>query len=320
MRSSNYFDSSSENGAEREHPAISDKVLQYMDSITEKDGREETLQQQFDEMPSRPMTPEEEEFAILQSVSSERGRERIKGIMSARRSAERRFRENQEAIERLRGFIERIGVDHVDLVNNLEYSRLLGKGDESSLQSALNMLEEQRDMICKRLSVERPGVDLLSDCPGLRAAVDKGEITLEHASRLARYERMEKEEALQREMKAQNESRDAEFLAGVIRTRDAIVSYLKTRSGEADHSFKVSRLHDHLKQPGVLAEMAGSIDPDRLFSHLRFMYDNIVVPPMHYEPRMQPIRSRPTTQGSIKSRPNASLIERMGDILDGMGI
>lgn len=316
------FDDDSEDGFsdEKDKPPFDEHIMKFLDSITEKDEEDKKPDRPAPARQPVPRTQAEADQAIIASIPSERGRERIKTIMGARNEAEYRYRENLGVINNIKNFVEQVGVAPEEIVQNMEYSRLIGQGDEASLRVALDILEDQRDMICKQLNMDRPGVDLLSDFPDLKAAVERKEITLEHAARLAKYERNEREALREKEEKAVYDQENARFLHDLDQTKHAITSYLKTRSGEADHTFKVMRLHEHLSRPGVLQELTQNLDARRLFSQIRFMYDNIVVPPMREKPRMQPIRSRPTMQGSAGSRADASLMEKMSSILDGMGI
>jgi len=303
-----------------DRPVFSDRIMKYLDEITEKEEDTKKPAQPAVAQISAPKTAGEEEQAILASIPSERGRERVRAIIGAKNEAEVRYRENQGVLNRIRDFVEQSGVEPAELAQNFEYSRMIAQGDEESLRVALNMLEEQREMICKRLNVDRPGVDLLSDFPELKAAVERKEITPQHAARLARYERNEREAQRQQQEKEIYDRDNAGFLHDLERTKHAITSYFQTRSGEADHAFKVMRLYEHLRQPGVLDELARNTDSKRLFSQVRFMYDNIVVPPARSQPVMQPIRSRPTMQGPVSSRSDATLMQRMENIIESMGI
>lgn len=321
------FDESDESDLsdEADKPAFSDSILKYLDGITEKDASDAKparapAQPRPAQSRPAPQTAAQEEQAIIASIPSERGRERIKSIISARHEAENRYKENQGVINNIRNFVEQVGVEPAELAQNIEYSRLVAQGDENSLKIALSMLEDQRDIICKRLNIDRPGVDLLSDCPELKAAVQRKEITPEHAVKLAKYERQERQAVQQKEERKTHDENSARFLHDLEDTKHAIVSYLNTRAGEADHNFKITRLYEHLSKPGVLKELTQNLDSKRWFSQIRFMYDNIVVPPSRPQTRMQPIRSRPTMQGSVSNRPDASLMDKMNGILDGMGI
>jgi len=305
---------------EEDKPVFSESIMKYLDEITEKDEGGKKPAVTMESQPRLPRTREEEEAAIISSIPSERGRERIKAIIGAKNEAEERYRHNEGVLDGLRNLVRETGVPVAELAQNIEYSSLLAKGDENSLRVALEMLENQREMVCKRLNVNLPGVDLLSDFPDLKAAVERREITPQHAARLAKYERSERENLRQREERENYDRENARYVQDLQQTKHAITSYLQSRAGEADHVFKVTRLKEHLSRPGVLQELTQNLDSRRLFSQIRFMYDNIVVPPMRAQPRMQPIRSRPTMQGPVSSRPDATLIEKMSDIMDSMGI
>lgn len=129
--------------------------------------------------------------------------------------------EAQSEMDNFKKLIDMTGLNGRDLAQTMEYGRLVNKGDDQSLQQALNILEAQRDMICKKLGREAPGVDLLSDFPDLKSAVGRKELSMDHALKLARYERAERmkhQARLQPEPQPENDMRiwQSETLIGSL--------------------------------------------------------------------------------------------------------
>lgn len=273
---------------------------------------------------SRPKTAEEEEMELLRHVKSERGRERIKSIISARKEAEIQKSEVQSEIEHFKGMLSMTGLDGKDLAQTMEYGRLVGQGDERSLELALNMLEQQRDMICKKLGRSAPGVDLLSDLPELKSAVDKRELSMDHALKLAKYERAER---MNERMNQQFEDNDLQRilksetvvnnLSGISESCD---NYFRRFEGEADHQAKMDRLRNYLSDPDTLNEFIRTVPPPMWFNHFKFLYENMPMPPQRNDYAQQPLRSRSLTTGYVADNPNMSNLERIKKRMDEMGI
>lgn len=280
-----------------------------------------------DTPPLPPKTAEEEEMELLKHVKSERGRERIKSIISARKEAEMLRSEAQSEMDNFKKLIDMTGLDGRDLAQTMEYGRLVNKGDDQSLQQALNILEAQRDMICKKLGREAPGVDLLSDFPDLKSAVGRKELSMDHALKLARYERAERmkhQARLQPEPQPENDMRiwQSETLIGSLGGISAACdNYFRQYEREADHPAKMQRIYDYFADPDNMNKFLRTVPPPMWFNHVRFLYENMPVPSRKNDyPQQQPLRSRSTATGSVADNPNMSNFDRIMKRIDDLGI
>ncbi len=319
----------------------SPRVRRLLDKLTADDSDGEQAQQEPDmainDTPPnplsgdtsslRPKTAEEEEMELLKHVKSERGRERIKSIISARKEAEMLRSEAQSEMDSFKKLIDMTGLDGRDLAQTMEYGRLVNKGDEESLQRALNILEVQRDMICKKLGREAPGIDLLSDFPDLKSAVDRKELSMDHALKLAKYERAErmKHEA-QYHSRPQTEDDmriwQSETLIGSLDGISASCNnYFRQFEKEADHPAKMQRIYNYFADPDNMNNFLRTVAPPMWFNHVKFLYENMPVPSRQNDySRQQPLRSRSTATGSVADNPNMSNFDRIKKRMDDMGI
>ncbi len=270
---------------------------------------------------SRPKTAEEEEMELLQHVKSERGRERIKSIISARKEAEMLRTETQSEMDHFKKLIDMTGLDRSDLAQTFEFGRLMNRGDDKSLQMALNMLEKQREIICKKLGREAPGVDLLSDFPDLKSAVERQELSMDHALKLAKYERAERMNRQYQSADAERIERSQEVLGNLQGIASSCDNFFKMYEGKADHEAKMKCLGSYFADPDNLNEFLKTIPPSMWFNHMKFLYENmVVVPPRKNDHTQQPLRSRSIATGSVADNPNMSNLDRILKRMDDMGI
>lgn len=271
----------------------------------------------------RPKTAEEEEMELLKHVKSERGRERIKSIISARKEAEMQRSEAQSEMDNFKKLIEMTGLDGRDLAQTMEYGRLVNKGDEDSLQTALNILETQREMICKKLGREAPGVDLLSDFPDLKSAVDRKELSMDHALKLAKYERAERMKQ-QPHLGAEDDMRifqSQEVIGSLGGISAACDNYFRQYEKEADHPAKMERIYNYFADPDNMNNFLRTVAPPMWFNHVKFLYENMPVPSRKNDyPPQQPLRSRSIATGSVADNPNMSNFDRIMKRIDDMGL
>lgn len=323
-------------------PSESPNVQKLLDELTEDGTDDEPALNEYekggDEKPSSvrlenmseqpPKTAEEEEMELLKHVKSERGRERIKSIISARKEAEMQKYEAQSRADQFRNLLDKTGLDGKDLAQTMEYGRLVGKGDERSLELALNMLEQQRDMICKKLGRTAPGVDLLSDFPDLKRAVNNRELSMDHALKLAKYEREERlNSQKQNPISYQNTNEDiqrvfqSEKLIGSLSDiSSSCDNYFRRYEGAADYPAKMQRIASYFADPGKMNEFLKTVPPPMWFNQMKFMYENMVLPPQKNDYSQQPLRSRSISTGSVADNPNMSNLDRIMKRMDDMGI
>ncbi len=317
----------------------SPRVKKLLDELTDDGSGEERVQAESEmagkdnlhrQLPGdaatmRPKTAEEEEMDLLKHVKSERGRERIKSIISARKEAEMLRTVAQSEMDSFKKMIDMTGLDRRELAQTMEYGRLVNKGDEESLQTALNMLEAQRDMICKKLGREAPGVDLLSDFPDLKSAVDRKELSMDHALKLARYERTERMNNLSRsELQKEDDMRiwkSQELIGSLDGISSACDNYFRQYDREADHPAKMQRIYNYFADPDNMNNFLRTVAPPMWFNHVKFLYENMPVPSRKNDyPQQQPLRSRSTATGSVADNPNMSNFDRIMKRMDDMGI
>ena len=315
----------------------SPKVRKLLDELTDDGSGKEQADQEpdmagnnispnplsKDASSSRPKTAEEEEMELLKHVKSERGRERIRSIISARKEAEMLRSEAQSEMDSFRKMIDMTGLDGRELAQTMEYGRLVNKGDEESLQRALNMLEVQRDMICKKLGREAPGIDLLSDFPDLKSAVDRKELSMDHALKLAKYERAERMRH-QPQSEPEDDMRiwqSEELIGSLDGISAACNNYFRQYEKEADHPAKMQRIYNYFADPDNLNNFLRTVAPPMWFNHVKFLYENMPVPSRQNDySRQQPLRSRSTATGSVADNPNMSNFDRIMKRMDDMGI
>lgn len=130
-----------------------------------------------------PLKQAEEE--LVKNARSERSRERIRSIIAARRDAESRLEYYETAVRRFRQMLSDTGMDMGDIAATLHYGKLVASGDPHLMHCALDILNHERGSLCRRLGIAEPGVDLFADVPEIREAVERRELKMEHALRLA---------------------------------------------------------------------------------------------------------------------------------------
>lgn len=263
--------------------------------------------------PTEPATPEQEEAELLDGVKSERGKERIRQVFAERKALEGDLKEIRELINSTK-------MNPDQFSQTLEYGRLINSNDEKDIRVALEMVERERALLCQRLGIEQPGIDLLAGHDDLKAAVDNLEITRDKAVELAKYRKQQTEQVQQQERQQRTESDQRAFQETVANAASTMEAYLATRQNEADHPAKMQMIAQHFKNPANLQEFVSTYNPDQWLATIKMMYDNIVVPrqaPPAAAP--QPLRSRAAQLGT-PAPSNAAPIDRIAAMMDNMGI
>ncbi len=315
-------------------PSESPKVRKLLDELTE-DGTDDTpsgnegdveghkdVPAHFQQAPAMPpRTAEEEEMELLKHVKSERGRERIRSIISARKEAEMQKAEAQTRAGYFQNMLDMTGLDKKDLARTMEYGRLVGKGDERSLEIALDMLEQQRDMICKKLGRTAPGIDLLSDFPELKRAVGNRELSMEHALKLAKYEREERAKQVYQDNDMQRILKSENLIGSLSDISRSCDNFFRRYEKEADYPAKMRRIAAFFADPEQMNTFLKTVPPPMWFNQMKFMYENMAMPsPKSDNPPPQPLRSRSVATGAVADNPNMSNFDRIMKRLDSMGI
>lgn len=269
---------------------------------------------------AKPKTLEEEEAEALEGIKSERGRERVQATFAKLKETEGVKQQLEQDINEFKTMVQSTKMQPDEFAAMLEFGRLSNAGGETEARLALQMLDDQREALCKRLGIEAPGVDPLSDFPELKEAVDNMEITKEHALKLAKYQRQDNnQQQAQQLQQAQQQSfqQSQQVIAEVGRTAEA---YFATRKHEVDYAPKVRRIEDYFKDPAKIQEFASTYEPKQWLAQLKFMYDNISVAPAQQKKAPQPIRSRSMLSGAPSTNSQASPEDRIMGHLESLGL
>ena len=254
----------------------------------------------------------QEEGELLEGLNSERGRERIRQVFAERKQYESDLNE-------IRTMVSATGMSAQDFAQTLEYGRLAMSNNPADWRVALQMADAQRDTLCKRLGVDAPGVDALSDFPDLAQAVTGGEIQRERAVEMAmlRRERHVMQQRQRAEFAAQQEQQ--QFTSSVEEGKASMAQYLHSRSHEMDHSARMKVVESYFADPSKLQEFASTYQPHQWASAVRMLYDSIHIAAT--QPRSpSPISSRPSTLGRPAVNSAQEPEKRIEQIMDKMGL
>ncbi|BBE09802.1 Uncharacterized protein MCB1EB_1641 [Mycoavidus cysteinexigens] len=254
----------------------------------------------------------QEEGELLESLNSERGRERIRQVFAERKQYESDLNE-------IRTMVSATGMSAQDFAQTLEYGRLAMSNNPADWRVALQMADAQRDTLCKRLGVDAPGVDTLSDFPDLAQAVTGGEIQRERAIEMAmlRRERHVMQQRQQAEFAAQQEQQ--KFTVSVEEGKASMAQYLQSRSHEMDHSARMKVVESYFADPSKLQEFASTYQPQQWASAVRMLYDSVQIAAT--QPKSpSPISSRPSTLGRPAVNSAQEPEKRIEQIMNSMGL
>ncbi len=121
---------------------------------------------------------EEDDEAFIASLS-ERAQKRFQALTE-------RVRQAEEQLQGWRETLQATGARPEELSALLEYSRLIHSSRPEDQRRALQILEQERQALARRLGEPVPGVDLLAEHPDLKAKVEASEMGLEDALEVAR--------------------------------------------------------------------------------------------------------------------------------------
>ena len=263
---------------------------------------------------------EEEELELLGTVKSERGRERIKSIISARREAESRLQESESAVKVFKDIIHSTGMEMGDVAATHNYGRLVKQGYPASHQEALGILERQREELCRRLGIEAPGVDLFADVPEIKTALERKELKKEHALRLAETERAERAIRERNREEYEKAYMAVDAVSNVAEFMKTMGTCLQPYAGEADHQAKMLKMFDYMASPGWADSFIANVPQSMWASHIKYLYDNLAVPAPRPAVTAQPLRSSPVASGPVADRSGMSHTERILRRIDEMGL
>lgn len=272
--------------------------------------------------PGTPKTPDQEAEDLIKEmgVKSERGQERIKQVFAKAKEAESKATQLEADVTEFRQMVVSTGMTPDEFAQSLEFGRLVKIGDEKSLRTALEMVEQQRELICKQLGVEAPGVDPLADFPELKKAVENMEVSRAHAIELAKYKRQEQSRQQAQQAQVQSQQSMQEFQQQLDAAQQAANAYFVTRKNEADYPAKIARIQEYFKDPAKINEFVSTYEPRQWFAQIKFMYDNMAIPAAPRAQQSQPARSSQLMQGSRQSNATASTTDKLMGHLDRMGL
>lgn len=306
---------------EPDNPLGGKETAAFLDSLTGDKPAEaqEVAPPAAPEKPEAEKTLEEQEAEALETVKSERGQERIKATFAKLRETEERAAQHEADIKEFREMVVSTGMAPEEFAQTLEFGRLAKSSNEADKRLALQMVEQQREQLCKELGIEAPGVDVLADFPELKKAVDNMEVTPAYALQLAKVERAKRQEqATQQAQQARQQDMTA-YQNQITEVAKVADSYFATKTHEADYPAKMGQLSAKFKDPAFMQEFVATYEPKQWFSVLKMMYDSISVPQApRQEP--QPIRSGARNAGTPASTGAVDLPSSLMSTLDGMGI
>jgi len=255
---------------------------------------------------------EAETEALLEGVTSERSRARIREIFAQRQQAEHDLNEVRE-------MVSATGMSPQDFAQTLEFGRLLNTPDPANLQTALQMVEAQRATLCQRLGIERPGVDALADAPDLAQEVQNGTLSRERALEVARLRR--DHQATQQRLAETTTQQQAQqqFEQTLAQGQQEIAHYLNQRAQEADHPIRMQAIQEYFAQPANVQQFVSTYAPQQWRHAVQWMYEQIRVAPQP-KATVQPLRAAHTSLGTPQSNPQASTMERLMQHMDSMGL
>lgn len=275
-----------------------------------------------DVKPDAAKTPEQEAEALIQEmgVKSERGQERIKQVFAKAKEAEGKATQLEADITEFREMVTSTGMTPTEFAETLEFGRLLKSGDETSLKTALEMVNQQRELICKQLGIEAPGVDPLADFPELKKSVDNMEVSRAHALELARYKRQDQTRQQVQQTQHTSQQQMQEYQQTLKQAGDTAEAYFKTREKEVDFPVRIAQIQTKFKDPAFVNEFVTTYEPKQWVGILKMMYDSVVVPAAPRTTQNQPARSSQMMSGKPAANANASLTERLTTHIDSLGI
>lgn len=171
----------------------------------------------------------------------------------------------------------------------LEFNRMLQSGDPKDLESALELLENQRAAIYKSLGREPEdgGLDLLAEFPDLKEDVSEAKITRERALEIAQARR-ERAAAQARDERTRSSEQSAQATqqARTKALNDIGAWTAKMAKEDIDFKAKEAKLLDQVDD--VIKNYA----PNQWVATLQMLYKQIAIPKAASQPRKgeQPLR------------------------------
>lgn len=161
-------------------------------------------------------------FAKPDSVKDPKASERWDKLVAYSKESREKLAQASQRVDAFDNLVRLSQATPEEFSGLVNYSALLHSGTEQGLRQALNIVEDQRAMLCRMLGEEGPGIDLLADFPQLKARVDNMEITREDALTIARSQQVQQQHQHQAAQQRQQHDQVAQFQQQVATAADAI--------------------------------------------------------------------------------------------------
>ncbi len=250
---------------------------------------------------------------LLEGVTSERSRGRIKEVLAQRH-------QYAKDLNDIREMLSATGMQPQDFAQTLEFGRLMNANDQQSLQLALQMVETQRETLCQKLGIERPGVDALAAYPDLAQDVQNSILPRERALEIAKLR--SEHQSVQQSLQAETTQRQAQqqFEQSIAQGQQAIAGYLHQRAQEADHPVRMQTIHEYFAKPANVQAFVSTYQPNQWSGAIQWMYEQIRLAAPQSNPTPQPLRTPATKLTAASINAQAEPVERLAQRLESMGL
>jgi len=288
-----------------------EEVEEQVEQIGQQDANASPVEAKTEEEPAARVLTQEEEDAELLKPLSERTQARFKSLIADNND----LRKAHDEVQRL---AENITATPEEFASLMTFNRLAGSNNPDDVRAALQMLEQQREALAKRIGVSVPGVDVLADFPDLRQKVDGFEISEGHALEVAQARRMMQAQEQQRQQHAIQTQQQQQTMQQFKNFEVAAAGFFQAKSGEMDYAAREKKMLEYFSAPGRMDDFVRRFEPSQWLHQLQFLYENLAVP-VQPQRAPQPIRSRPSTQGQPSSS-HMSSEDRILSVMDRMNL
>lgn len=258
---------------------------------------------------------------LLAEVKSERGKSRIRELLSGHRALKSEYEEAKKTTDEFAHILAETKLPPEGIAQTFEFCRLVGAGDEASLKTALDMLDSQRSAIYQKLGIPQPGTDPLSGFDDLRKAVDLMELSEDKAVELAKLRRMQavQQQSVQRNQELQRQQQEWSNRVQAF-SQQANSLFMQLQASDPAYKAKEQKIAAYLSDPAKAQYLISKFQPEQWVDQLKFMYDAIPAPVVSRTPTaVAPLRSRPSQLGtpSVTAKGGADIVSQL---IDQMGI
>ncbi|HET9680318.1 MAG TPA: hypothetical protein VFP95_07150 [Gammaproteobacteria bacterium] len=243
---------------------------------------------------------------------SERAQKRFQRLSQENREYRERVESSEAEVTQWRSIIQDVGAEPDEVAQTMQYLKLLKKGGREEMETALQMLDEQRTLLAKELGVDAPGVDVLADYPDLKQKVDDMALDRETALEVAKARRVEQSQQQKRqqtEMTAREQQQQQQVVAQAAQSLNTLGERLKA----SDPDF--ARKMEVLKKK-TIPYLQQNVPPQQWAQAFEVAYESLgQVAPSVPNKRPQPLR-QPGVSGGSQVQP-ASMDDVIGQALGG---